>query len=68
MKPRHPPPLPLFHRVELAVLQERREALLKRLQQKRPHSHGRIELLGRLKSVTAEILALETETRPHHDR
>ena len=51
--------LPLFRRAELTVLQERREALLKRIQGLRPNSHGRVELLGRLKVLTAEILALE---------
>lgn len=58
--------LPLFRRAELSVLQERREALLKRIQGLRPNSHGRVELLGRLKVLTAEILALETnkERRP----
>lgn len=57
-----PPDLPLFRRAELDVLQERREALLKRLQRLRPHSHGRVALQDRLQAVTAEILKLETRT------
>ncbi len=61
-------PLPLFRRAELKVLQERREALLKRLQRMRPHSHGKIELLGRLKGVTAEILAIEAGKEVSDDR
>jgi len=61
-----PPDLPLFRRAELDALQERREALLKRLQGLRPHSHGRVRLQDRLQAVTVEILALETrsERRP----
>ncbi|PZU17816.1 MAG: hypothetical protein DI589_25470 [Shinella sp.] len=61
-----PPNLPLFRRAELDALQERREALLKRLQGLRPHSHRRVRLQDRLQAVTVEILALETrsERRP----
>lgn len=59
--------LPLFRRAELSVLQERREALLKRIQGLRPNSHGRVELLGRLKHLTAEILALEMNRERDHD-
>lgn len=57
-----PPDLPLFRRAELDALQERREALLKRLQGLRPHSHGRVRLQDRLQAVTAEMLKLETRT------
>ena len=60
-----PADLPLFRKAELDALQARREALLKRLQGKPPHSHGRVELLGRLNVLTAEILALETGKGRH---
>lgn len=66
MKPA--PDLPLFRNAELNVLQARREALLKRLQGLRQHSHGRVELLGRLKMVTSEILALESAAKRTGDR
>ena len=53
--------LPLFQREELTRLQERREALLKRVQTKPRHSPGRYELIGQLKAVTAEAMKLENE-------
>jgi hypothetical protein len=53
--------LPLFRNAELEALRQKRAALLARLSRKRRFSHDRLELLGRLKQVTAEILALEIE-------
>ncbi|MBW8283342.1 MAG: hypothetical protein K0M55_07050 [Rhizobium sp.] len=53
--------LPLFRNAELEALRQKRTALLARLSRKRRFSHDRLELLGRLKQVTAEILTLEIE-------
>lgn len=54
--------LPLFRHAELEKLREKRAGLIARLNRKRRFSHDRLELLGRLKQVTAEILALEVQT------
>lgn len=56
-------PLPLFRHSELKRLQERREALLKRLQHLRPMSHRRVGIQSRLCEITTEMLRLEKEER-----
>ncbi len=54
-----PTRLPLFEKTELDELQRRRAALLKRVQGMKKHSHGRQELIGRLKELTAEQIRVE---------
>ncbi|MBP1852705.1 hypothetical protein [Rhizobium halophytocola] len=56
--------LPLFRQAELKRLQERREALLKRLQHLRPMSHRRVGVQAKLCDITTELLRLEREERP----
>jgi hypothetical protein len=51
--------LPLFLNDELKGLRNRREALLKRLQNLKPHEHRRLETIGELKAVTKQILIIE---------
>lgn len=58
--------LPLFQNAELVRLQERREALLKRVQSMPRYSHGRQEKIGELKAVTAEVIRIENELRGRH--
>jgi hypothetical protein len=53
--------LPLFEKEELNRLQERRDALLKRVQAMPKYSHGRQEKIGELKAVTAAAIKLENE-------
>lgn len=53
--------LPLFQREELTRLQQRREALLKRVQAMPKYSHGKFEKIGELKAVTAAAIRLEIE-------
>ena len=53
------PRLPLFERTDLNSLQQRREALLKRVQGLKKQSHRRAELLDRLKLLTADQMRLE---------
>lgn len=55
--------LPLFEKEELGRLQERREALLRRVQAMPKHSPGRYETIGQLKAVTAELMRLELKLR-----
>ena len=59
-------PLPLFRREELTRLQERREALLKRVQAMPKYSHGRQEKIGELKAVTAAAMRIEAELYGRH--
>lgn len=53
--------LPLFLQDDLNRLQQRRNALLKRLQSKPKHSPGRYELIGQLKAVTSDVMRLQNE-------
>lgn len=55
------PVLPLFLKDDLKRLQDRREALVKRIQTMRPHERGKFEKLGELKAVTREILIIEQQ-------
>ncbi|NSZ48470.1 hypothetical protein [Agrobacterium vitis] len=55
------PVLPLFLKGDLKRLQDRREALVKRIENMRPHERGKFEKLGELKAVTREILILEQQ-------
>ncbi|MVA24524.1 hypothetical protein V6582_05760 [Agrobacterium vitis] len=55
------PVLPLFLKGDLKRLQDRREALVKRIETMRPHERGKFEKLGELKAVTREILILEQQ-------
>lgn len=59
--------LPLFQHEELTRLQERRDALLKRVQNMPAYKQGRPLAVYRLQLVTAEIMRLENELRgrPH---
>ncbi|WP_337267081.1 hypothetical protein [Oryzifoliimicrobium ureilyticus] len=58
--------LPLFLQDDLKRLQDRREALLKRIQTMRPHARGRHEKIGELKAVTREILVIEKQLEARH--
>lgn len=53
--------LPLFRKDELNRLQQRRNALLKRVQSMPKYSRGRQEKIGELKAVTAQAIRLENE-------
>ncbi|BCH63233.1 hypothetical protein RvVAT039_04490 [Agrobacterium vitis] len=55
------PVLPLFLKGDLKRLQDRREALVRRIETMRPHERGKFEKLGELKAVTREILILEQQ-------
>ncbi|MCF1485064.1 hypothetical protein FS800_23325 [Agrobacterium vitis] len=55
------PVLPLFLKDDLKRLQDRREALVRRIETMRPHERGKFEKLGELKAVTREILILEQQ-------
>lgn len=61
-------PLPLFDftdsRAELKRLQERRAALLQRLQHVRPGSHQKWKLELQLSAITAEMLKREMRCYP----
>lgn len=59
--------LPLFQHHELTRLQERRDALLKRVQTMPSYTPGRPLTLYKLQQVTAEVMKLELElTGRHH--
>jgi hypothetical protein len=58
--------LPLFQREELSRLQQRRDALLKRVQAMSKYSRGRQEKVGELKAVTAAVIRLENELGRRH--
>ena len=59
--------LPLFLKDELNRLQERRDALLRRIQNQKKHSPTRYELIGRVKEKTADIMRIENELRGGFD-
>ena len=58
--------LPLFQNAELTRLQERREALLKRVQNMPPYTPGRPLTIYKLQQVTAEVIRLENELKGRH--
>ena len=56
--------LPLFiapEQAEINRLQAERETLQRRINQMRPHSHKRVELEARLRTVTARQLAISAQ-------
>ena len=53
--------LPLFLNDDLKGLRNRRDALLKRLQNMRPHERRKYEIIGELKAVTNQILIIEQQ-------
>jgi hypothetical protein len=55
------PLLPLFLKDDLKRLQDRREVLVRRIQNMRSHERGKFEKLGELKAVTREILIIEQQ-------
>jgi hypothetical protein len=55
--------LPLFRNAELSRLQQRREALLKRVQHMPAYTPGRPLALYKLQQLTAEVIRLEIELR-----
>lgn len=55
--------LPLFQNADLTRLQERRDALVKRVQKMPPYTPGRRLVIYKLQLVTAEMMRIENELR-----
>lgn len=58
--------LPLFQHRELTRLQQRREELLKRVQNMPAYTPGRPLVLYKLRLVTAEVMKLELQIGRRH--